>query len=36
MVFFNKVLYTLDGETEKKVIIGKKTLQFLEQFNITN
>ncbi|AOX43861.1 hypothetical protein S100390_v1c05220 [Spiroplasma sp. NBRC 100390] len=34
--FFNKVLYTLDGETEKKVIIGKKTFQFLEQINVTN
>ncbi|WHQ36596.1 hypothetical protein [Spiroplasma sp. SV19] len=34
--FFNKVLYNLDGETEKKVIIGKKTFQFLEQINVAN
>lgn len=33
---FNKLIYTIDGETEKKVIIGKKTFQFLEQINITN
>ncbi|WP_425379141.1 hypothetical protein [Spiroplasma endosymbiont of Polydrusus pterygomalis] len=33
---FNKVLYQIDGETEKKVIVGKKTFQFLEQVNLTN
>ncbi len=28
---FNKVIYKVDEEIEKKVIVGKKTFQFLEQ-----
>ncbi|WP_374696874.1 hypothetical protein [Spiroplasma endosymbiont of Polydrusus formosus] len=35
---FNKIIYQISGETEKKVIIGKKTFKFLEQsiVNLTN
>ncbi|MFU0251840.1 hypothetical protein [Spiroplasma sp. Moj] len=33
---FNKVIYKVDGEIEKKVIVGKKTFEFLEQIKLTN
>lgn len=33
---FNKIIYKIDGEIEKKVIVGKKTFQFLEQIKLTN
>ncbi|WFG97302.1 hypothetical protein M1771_04710 [Spiroplasma citri] len=33
---FNKVIYKVDGEIVNKVIVGKKTFQFLEQIKLTN